>query len=136
VTAHFSSLISTKEKLMRLDHVNLTVHNVLEASAFLKKHFGFTDAFEDNNAGMAVLADGHGMHINLMKGANASYPKLFHIGFDMGTEAEVNAMYERLKTDGMEISPPKHETWAYTFHFTCPGGNFTIEVECAPAEWA
>jgi lactoylglutathione lyase len=121
---------------MRLDHVNLTVANVGEASTFLKKHFRFTNAFEDNNAGMAVLADGHGMHINLMKGANASYPKLFHIGFDMGTEAEVNAMYERLTAEGMETTAPKHTNWgSYTFHFTCPGGNFIIEVECTAEAW-
>lgn len=120
---------------MRLDHVNLTVADVVETGNFLKKHFGFTDAFEDNNPGMAVLADGYGMHINLMKGSNVSYPKLFHIGFDMGTEAEVNAMNDRLKADGIEISSPKHAAWgSYTFHFTCPGGNFTIEVECAPEE--
>ncbi|MCU0495541.1 MAG: VOC family protein [Chloroflexaceae bacterium] len=122
---------------MKFDHVNLTVANVVETSTFLKQHFGFSDAFEDNNAGMAVLADGHGMHINLMKGANVSYPKFFHIGFDMGSEAEVNAMYDRLKTSGMDISPPTHASWgSYTFHFTCPGANFIIEVECAPEEWS
>jgi lactoylglutathione lyase len=117
---------------MRLDHINLTVDDVIKASAFIKKHFGYKDAFEDNNAGMAVLQDEHGMHINLMKGSNATYPKYFHIGFDMETEANVNAFYERLENDGMEIDPPEHTAWgSWTFHFKCPGGDFTIEVACA-----
>ena len=116
---------------MKLDHVNLTVSNVLEASAFLKKHFGFSDTFEDNNEGMAVLGDGRGMHLNLMKGKDAAYPKLFHIGFDMGSQAEVDAMYERLQADGIETTAPKDAGWgSYTFNFKCPGGNFIIEVEC------
>jgi lactoylglutathione lyase len=117
---------------MRLDHINLTVHNVLEASAFLKHQFGYTDAFADNNEEMAVLQDAHDMHISLMKGKQASYPKLFHIGFALETEADVSAVYERLTKEGMAIKPPKHTPWgAWTFHFTCPGGDFAIEVACA-----
>lgn len=115
---------------MKLDHVNLTVRDVSEASAFLKKHFGYTDMFEDNNANMSVLADGHGMHINLMRGRKPTYPKPFHIGFDAQTEAEVNAAYERLTNDGLAMKPPIHAWGGYTFHFTCPGGDFVIEVAC------
>jgi lactoylglutathione lyase len=117
---------------MKLDHVNLTVSNVIEASTFLKKHFGYKDAFDDNNAGMAVLQGEDGMYINLMKGSKATYPKYFHIGFDLETEANVNAVYERLKADGMEIDPPEHVSWgSWTFHFKCPGSDFTIEVACS-----
>jgi lactoylglutathione lyase len=116
---------------MKLDHINLTVSSVTQASAFLKKHFGFTDAYEDNNAGMAVLRGEDGMHINLMKGSKVSYPKMFHIGFDPKTESGVNAVYEQLKNDGMGIVPPEHAWGSWTFHFECPGGNFIIEVACA-----
>jgi lactoylglutathione lyase len=77
---------------MKLDHINLTVKNVIEASAFFKKYFRYKDIFEDNNAGMAALSDGSGLNILLMKGSRASYPKYFHIGFDMQTEANVNAI--------------------------------------------
>ena len=115
---------------MKLDHVNLTVSNVLEASAFFKKYFGYTDMYEDNNAGMAVLTDGSNLHINLMKGAQATYPKLFHIGFDFETEANVTAMFERLTSDGLQLELPRHAWGSWTFHFTCPGGDFIIEVAC------
>jgi lactoylglutathione lyase len=117
---------------MKMDHVNLTVHNVPEASAFFKKHFGYRDMFEDNNAGMAVLTDGSDMHVNLMKGSGASYPEYFHIGFDLETEAKVSAMYERLTQDGLQLEPPEHTAWgSWTFHFQCPGAAFIIEVACA-----
>ncbi len=115
---------------MKLDHVNLTVLNVREAGGFIKRHFGYQDAFEDNNDGMAVLTDGQGLYINLMKGGNPTYPKMFHIGFDMGTEAEVNAMYARLTADGIVTDPPRNEWGAWSFHFTCPGATFVIEVAC------
>ena len=124
---------------MKLDHVNLTVGNVLEASAFFKKHFGYRDFFEDNNAGMATLTDDSGLYLNLMKGSSANYPKFFHIGFDLETEANVTAAFERLTNDCVVADPPKHTPWgAWTFHFTCPGGNFMVEVACASksSEWS
>ncbi len=117
---------------MKLDHINLTVGNVVEASTFLKKHFDYKDIFDDNNAGMAALSDGSAIHILLMKGSSGTYPKYFHIGFDMGTEENVMTMYERLKNDSVEIDPPEYTAWgSYTFNFKCPGGDFTIEVACA-----
>ena len=121
---------------MKLDHINLTVENVVEASTFLKKHFGYQDIFEDNNAGMAGLEDGSGLSVLLMKGSSASYPKYFHVGFDVETEENVNAFHEKLVADGMKISPPEQEAWgSYTFHFKIPGGDFTIEVACMAGDW-
>lgn len=116
---------------MQLDHINLTVRDVEKASLFLKKHFGYTDAFDDNNADISVLASESGTHINLMRGADPIYPKTFHIGFDAQTETAVNDFYERLKSDGLNIKPPKHAWGSWTFHFKCPGSDFTIEVACA-----
>ncbi|MEL6309101.1 MAG: VOC family protein [Chloroflexota bacterium] len=113
-----------------MDHVNFTVNDVEEASAFLKKYFDYTDAFEDNNADISVLASNYGTYINLMRGSSPTYPKTFHIGFDAETEANVNAFYARLTGDGFNIKPPKHAWGSWTFHFKCPGSDFTIEVAC------
>lgn len=115
---------------MKLDHINLTVHNVTEASAFFKRHFGYKDAFPDNHADITVLRGDDSTYINLMKGSNVAYPGLFHIGFDLKTEASVNEMYVRLIDDGIKAKPPKHAWGSWTFHFKCPGGNFNIEVAC------
>ena len=123
---------------MKLDHANLAVGNVTEASAFFKKHFGYKNFFEDNNAGMAVLTDDSGLYLSLMKGSRAEYPELFHIGFDLGTEANVTAAFKRLTSDGVVADPPEHTAWgSWTFHFRCPGGDFTVEVACSSesSEW-
>jgi catechol 2,3-dioxygenase-like lactoylglutathione lyase family enzyme len=120
---------------MQMDHINFTVTDVQQASAFLKKHFSYTDAFDNNNADISVLAGEHGMHINLMRGKNPTYPKMFHIGFDAETEAGVKVAYDRLIADGISAQPPAHSQWgSFTFHFTCPGGDFVIEVACASEE--
>lgn len=117
-----------------LDHINLTVRHVKEASTFFKTYFGYEDYFEDNNAGMASLTNDTGMYLNLMKGSEASYPKTFHIGFDLKTEARVSEMYARLEEAGIAAVPPEHTPWGvWTFHFTCPGGDFDIEVACESA---
>lgn len=122
---------------MKLDHINLTVSDVVKASSFLKKHFGYRDMFEDNNAGMVALEDGSGLSVLLMKGSNANYPKYFHVGFDVETEENVNAFHQKLVADGMEIDPPEQEAWgSYTFNFKIPGGDFTIEVACTTGDWA
>lgn len=116
---------------MKLDHVNLTVHDVVTASTFLKKHFACVDAFDDNNGSITALKAEDGMHILLMKGANAVYPKMFHIGFDLETQANVDSMYLQLKNDGIDAEPPQNEWGSWSFHFQCPGANFVIEVACA-----
>ena len=118
-----------------LDHINLTVRDVKAASTFFKTYFGYEDYFEDNNAGMSSLTNNTGMYINLMKGSEASYPKYFHIGFDLETEDRVSDMYARLEKTGIVNTPPEHTPWGvWTFHFTCPGGDFDIEVACTSAD--
>lgn len=121
---------------MKLDHVNLTVQDVTAAGGFLKKHFEFVDAFDDNNASITALRGQDGMHILLMKGGNAEYPKMFHIGFDLESQANVDAMYARLTADGIQAEPPKNEWGSWSFHFQCPGATFIIEVACeGEAQW-
>ncbi|MEL6362324.1 MAG: VOC family protein [Pseudomonadota bacterium] len=119
---------------MRLDHVNLTVHDVSEASSFFKKHLGCKEAFEGNDDEIAVLVDQAGMYINLMRGKDPSYPPTFHIGFDAETEDQVDAMYDALKADGIRVKRPKHAWGSYTFQFECPGAAFLIEIACEPSD--
>ncbi|MBI1297814.1 VOC family protein [bacterium] len=115
---------------MKLDHINLTVHDVIEAGNFLKKHFNFADVFDNNDASITALKEPSGMIVLLMKGSVATYPKMFHIGFDLETKEAVNAHYERLTSAGIVTDPPESGWGSWTFNFKCPGGNFTIEVAC------
>ena len=115
---------------MKLDHINLTVHDVVEAASFLKKHFAFVDVFDDNTPEITALRVPGGMAVLLMKGSGAAYPKMFHIGFDLETKDAVNAHYERLIQAGIVTDAPDSGWGSWTFNFKCPGGNFIIEVAC------
>ncbi len=117
--------------LMKLNHLNLTVTDVLEAQHFLETYFGLRP-MEGGNINMRGLFDDSGFSLVLMRGgkrAEVVYPEGFHIGFAQANEAQVDAINQRLKEDGFDVPAPQrlHGSWAFYFH--APGG-FMIEVSC------
>jgi catechol-2,3-dioxygenase len=115
---------------MILNHINLTVTDVLESQRFLETYFGLKSA--GGNKNIAVLRDDAGMILTLtsMKLAHeqeVKYPASFHIGFAQESEEQVNEINRRLKSDGFDVPPPSKQHGSWTFYFLAPGG-FTIEV--------
>ena len=116
---------------MKLNHINLTVTDVQEASGFLEKYFGMRSM--GGNKGMGFLTDeedGWGFVLTLMKankGTQANYPGTFHIGFFIENKANVDQIHRRLKQDGFDVPAPEDNGHAYGFYVTAPGG-FTVEV--------
>ncbi len=113
---------------MILNHLNLTVSDVPATRAFLMTYFGLRGV-EAANKNFDVVYDDNGLVLTLMKsarGAEVVYPATFHLGFGQPTEADVDALYQRLKADGFDVAPPEHHH-AYTFYVQTPGG-FTIEI--------
>ena len=135
---------------MTLNHLNLTVADPTETSAFLAKYFGLQP--RGGNLGIQMLNDDRGMVLTLIKArpedrvgggarpdglaegaANTSaagevkYPSSFHIGFIVGSRERVDQINQQLRNDGMEVDAPAHLHGAWTFYFTAPGG-FTVEV--------
>ena len=109
---------------MKINHLNLTVTDVLAAASFLEKYFGLR--IQGGDSKFTMLYDDNHMVISLMKSHQAEYPRSFHIGFIQDTEEEVNTINQRLKEDGYEVEPPEqHHAW--TFYVQAPGG-FTVEV--------
>ena len=109
---------------MKLNHINLTVTDVPAAAQFLATYFGLRS--QGGNKGFAALFDDDGLVLTLMKGGDVAYPATFHIGFGQPTEADVDALNQRLKDDGYDVAPPeRHHAW--TFYVEAPGG-FTVEV--------
>jgi len=92
---------------MKLNHLNLTVSDVRQASDFLVKYFGMRSMGGDK--GMGFLTDeeeGWGFVLTLMKatqGTQAKYPGTFHIGFFIGGKETVDEIHRRLKEDGWNI---------------------------------
>jgi lactoylglutathione lyase len=112
---------------MRLNHLHLMVPSVPEAAGFFEKYFELRKA--SGNAGLTVLLDDEGFVLTLMKlgsKATGTYPANFHIGFFLGSEAKVDAVYARMVADGLEVPAPKREH-SYSFYAGAPGG-FLVEV--------
>ncbi|RYG15719.1 VOC family protein [bacterium] len=109
---------------MVLNHLTLAVPEVGETKAFLEKYFGLTDMGSRPN--MAFLNDDRGMVLTLIKAKDVSYPAFFHIGFIQESETKVDEINQRLKADGIDVSPPER-SHGYTFYVQAPGG-FLVEV--------
>jgi len=83
---------------------------------------------------MAVLQDNDGLVLivnhfdNKLEGFD--YPRQFdilHIGFIQKSREDVDALHQRLSTDGWEVQAPRNAHGAWTFYFQAKGGYF-IEV--------
>ena len=118
---------------MKLNHLNLTVSDVLETHRFLQKYFGLKNygTLEPSEA-MSFLTDDNGMVLSLFrvaKGTELKYPASFHIGFIQESEQQVNEINQRLRDVGYDVAKPARMHGSWTFYFKSPGG-FTIEVPC------
>ena len=116
---------------MKLNHINLTVTDVQEASDFLVKYFGMRSM--GGNKGMGFLTDEEndwGFVLTLMKaseGTQSKYPGNFHIGFFIRDKETVGELYGRLKEDDFDVPAPEDTGHSYGFYVKAPGG-FTVEV--------
>ena len=115
---------------MKLNHLHLTVTDVLAAELFLVTYFGLQNQrTARDNKNFGALFDDNGLVLTLMKAdhkTEVKYPGHFHIGFMQESEALVNEINQRLKDDGFDVEPPqRHHAW--TFYVQAPGG-FTVEV--------
>ena len=116
---------------MKLNHINLTVTDVQDASNFLVNYFGMRSM--GGKKGMGFLTDeedGWGFVLTLMRatrGTQGKYPGTFHIGFFVEGESAVDEIYRRLKDDGFDVPAPENTGHSYGFYVKAPGG-FTVEV--------
>src|ERR1051326_6188709 len=117
---------------MKLNHLNLTVTDVLATHKFLLRHSGFRDygPLAPSEA-MAFLSDDNGLVLALFRGKDGkvSYPPGFHVGFLQESEERVNQINHQLREDGIKVPQPARLHGAWTFYFQSPGG-FLIEVLC------
>jgi lactoylglutathione lyase len=122
---------------MKLNHINLAVDDVPAARQFLERHFDLRRQGEGHK-NFEMLLDDDGLVLTLMGVGHSntvSYPKTFHIGFILPSDAHVDEINERLKQDGFGVEAPglRHGAWAFSVQ--APGG-FTIAVRSDPSEQA
>lgn len=115
---------------MRLNHVNLTVPDVPRTREFFETYFGLKCVAERGRDALAVMIDESGFILtvnNFEKVKEVEYPAAFHIGFMQDSRERVDEMYERLKSGGFEMEPPRDFHGAWTFYLRAPG-EFVVEV--------
>ena len=115
---------------MNLNHLNLTVTDVAATTTFLQTYFDMR--LQSGNNHMAFLSDGNRFFLALFKAnePTVTYPKDFHIGFYVESEARVDAINRRLRDDGYDVPEPKQDH-GYKFYVHKPGG-FMLEVSFYP----
>ena len=117
---------------MKLNHINLTVTDVQAMVGIFETYFGLSRTKMDNER-MAFMRDENDMFISMFKG-DAAYPNQFHIGFTQETEAQVDAIYQRLTADGFTPDAPQDDHGRWTFYFKSPPG-VVIEVQMFHQTW-
>ena len=108
--------------MIRLNHINLVVTQVAKAVSFFETYFKFKCALIKGDHAIAVLKgeDDFTLVLMITPDENATYPKAFHIGFMFNTPTEVDALYQKLKSAGMnvETEPKKiRDSYGFYFHF-------------------
>ncbi len=117
---------------MQLNHLHLSVTDVAAASAFFTAHFNFTLAESRGNNGMAIIKGEAGMLLVLMRHSSKvdpdnAYPQMFHIGFLVADEGDVDSKHAELNAGGFDITDVELMRGARRFYCRAPGG-ITVEV--------
>ena len=110
---------------MTLNHINLSVQDVPSARTFFETYFDFHVEDSKPNDTLSVLTGSDGFVLVLMnerlnQNGNKAYPDAFHLGFFVSNEAEVIAIFNKLKAGGitLEQQPQKiRKTFGFYFHF-------------------
>ena len=90
---------------MKLNHVDLQVSDVDLARAFFELHFDLRCVFQRRSE-LAMLEDEGGFSLgvsNLFNSSPPTYPRDFHIGFILETEAQVRTQFQRLVDAGVAM---------------------------------
>jgi catechol-2,3-dioxygenase len=120
---------------MKLNHLNLAVDDVPVARQFLEQAFDLRPVGEGHK-NFQILLDDDGFVLTLMgvgRDNTVSYPKTFHIGFIQPSDADVDAIHQRLKDYGFDVEAPSDQHGAWSFSFQAPGG-FTIVIR-SEVDW-
>ena len=119
---------------MKLNHIALSVTNVIQSKEFFETFFGFNCL--TLKPSIAILKDSQGLVFVLHKSKNEEnieYPEDFHIGFLLDSAEEVRQIYKKLKSVEhdflINITEIKDNNHGIIFYFNAPG-KILVEVSC------
>jgi hypothetical protein len=90
---------------MKLNHINLVVSNVVEATKLFETYFNFKCTNIKGNNIVAILKgeDGFTLVIMTNKNGQTTYPDAFHIGFMLNNTNAITEIYDKLKNGGIAV---------------------------------
>ncbi len=123
---------------MQFNHANFAVADVRAAAEFFARHFGFAILGEAHD-NFAVMEGEGGFVLNFMASGKteATYHKNFHVGFFVGSVAEVRLKHAELVDAGYGPGDVQQfnrgGSRTTTFYCQAPGG-FLVEVATTAAD--
>lgn len=123
---------------MQFNHANFAVADVSAAAEFFARHFDFRILGEAHDNFVVMEGEG-GFVLNFMAAgkAEAAYHKNFHVGFFVGSVAEVRLKHAELVDAGYGPGDVQQFTRGgsrtTTFYCQAPGG-FLVEVATTAAD--
>ena len=116
---------------MNLNHIHLHVLSVPKAAAFYARYFGMRELTWHGD--MVFMRDPAGMDLALAPATSLErFPPWFHIGFRLGSSAEVKALHGRVASDGVTIKEPCTTEGDLTYFRCLDPDGYQIEVYYEP----
>lgn len=111
-----------------LRHVALNVKNAQVSKDFYCKYFGMTVEWEPDPKSVYLTTksqDNLALHEAHDYKKSPGLQSLDHLGFIMKSKDDVDALYEVVKEDGVQIAKDvkQHRDGAYSFYLKDPDGN-------------
>ena len=114
-----------------LNHLHLHVASVERARVFYERYFGMRESAW--HGGVFFMRDDVGMDLALAQADKVEpFPEWFHFGFRLGSGAEVAALFQRAKDDGVAINAPLEVHGDFSFFRCSDPDGYLIEVYYEP----
>jgi len=115
---------------MKLNHLDLHIHDVSRSAAFFERYFGLSVRSNPASPALVILTDEAGFVLVLQRAApDQSYPEGFHLGFLLDGVAEVRSLHARALADGVPVSDVIVNGRGTMIYLTAPEGYY-VEVSC------
>lgn len=120
---------------MKLNHLSFPSQAPAQTAAFFEKYLGFQIALNDSYC--ILKRPGFDVVIENGTGVAPAWPATFHVGFELPSRADVEALYATMAADGvpMETAVISHERGS-RFFCRAPGGvmfELNTRADAAPA---
>ncbi len=125
----------------RLGHVNLFVSNYERASDFYQSVVGFEEVYRQPDNRASFLSNGNTYHDLGLTDVSSRYadksqkPGIWHLAFELETEADLVAGYNRAKDAGVEFAFVMDHDVARSVYKNDPDGNMVEIYADVEEDW-